>query len=234
LEERFTSLDQAIRSKDVELLRRFYHLNYIVKSNDIPDSYFNTQTRIFRERGYGNETITADRRKEAILNIKANQKESLDTWIDYLLSSDADQYPIWVRYWSFEGMLKLGVFNEETGKFSKRTSSTVAPFIDLNHEAYAGVVDALIRRINGDSLDDLTDEVFNHLVQSGATFGALYGKLFKSLKEGGGVGLRNETRGVWKKYAMGSSPDNLVESLKGKGTGWCTAGRSTAEKQLLE
>ena len=55
--------------------------------------------------------------------------------MNYLLSSDADQYPVWVRYWSFERMLKLGVFNDETGKFSKRTASTITAFAELNQEA---------------------------------------------------------------------------------------------------
>ena len=41
-----------------------------------------------------------------------------------------------------------------------------------------------------------------------------------------------ETSGVWIKYDKGSSADELVDSLNGKNTGWCTAGHSTATSQL--
>ena len=232
LDGRLKNSDDAARGRDVELLRRFYRLNYIVKKDNVSESYFDAQRRIMREQGRGDVPSTDAMRSEKIGNIKRDQRESLDTWIDYLLSSDADQYPIWVRYWSFEGMLKLGVLNGETGKFSKRTTSTVAPFAELNREAYAEVVDVLVRRINGDSLDDLTDETFKQLVQSGASFAKLYERQLVLAKEGVGTNLLSEASGVWVKYDKGSSADDLVESLKGKGTGWCTAGHSTAASQL--
>ena len=37
---------------------------------------------------------------------------------------------------------------------------------------------------------------------------------------------------MWIKYDKGSSADELVDSLNGKNTGWCTAGHSTATSQL--
>ncbi|MDP7559190.1 MAG: hypothetical protein QF745_01445, partial [Planctomycetota bacterium] len=40
------------------------------------------------------------------------------------------------------------------------------------------------------------------------------------------------TKGEWIKYDQGSGHMPLVESLQGHGTGWCTAGESTAEIQL--
>jgi hypothetical protein len=45
---------------------------------------------------------------------------------------------------------------------------------------------------------------------------------------------REEVKGEWKKYQQGQSGDaeQLFESLEGKGTGWCTAGKSTAETQI--
>ncbi len=232
LENRFKNSDKAIRDHDIELIRRFYRQHNIIRREDVPESYFDAQRRIMREQGHGDVTITDAMRADAIENIREDQRQSLDNWMDYLLSSDADQYPVWVRYWAFEGMLKLGTFNEETGKFSTRTTSTVAPFAELNHEAFSKVVDALVRRVNGDSLDDLTDQSFRNLVESGASFGRLYGRQLKLLKESGGASLLSETEGVWVKYNKGSPADELVESLKGKNTGWCTAGHSTATTQL--
>ncbi|MDO8511974.1 MAG: hypothetical protein Q7S57_01770 [bacterium] len=40
------------------------------------------------------------------------------------------------------------------------------------------------------------------------------------------------TQGKWVKYDQGTDHIPLVESLQGHGTGWCTAGESTAEAQL--
>ncbi len=41
-----------------------------------------------------------------------------------------------------------------------------------------------------------------------------------------------DTRGEWIKYPKGSDHTPLVQSLQGHGTGWCTAGESTARTQL--
>ena len=72
------------------------------------------------------------------------------------------------------------------------------------------------------------------MIESGASFGALYGRQLKLLKESSGVDLLSETSGVWIKYDKGSSADELVDSLNGKNTGWCTAGHSTATSQLKD
>jgi|JI8StandDraft_1071087.scaffolds.fasta_scaffold00105_34 hypothetical protein len=40
------------------------------------------------------------------------------------------------------------------------------------------------------------------------------------------------TKGEWVKYEQGSDASALVKSLQGHGTGWCTAGESTAQAQL--
>ncbi|MFB6181480.1 MAG: hypothetical protein ABEJ24_01140 [Candidatus Magasanikbacteria bacterium] len=49
------------------------------------------------------------------------------------------------------------------------------------------------------------------------------------------------TEGSWVKFPQGSDPEeyipedfdkSLLESIQGKGTGWCTAGKNTAQKQL--
>lgn len=231
LEGSLNNPNDGLKIRDIETIKRFYRLNNIIKKENVPESYFEAQRRIAREQGHGDVIITKEMRLELIDTVRSDQSQSLEVWMDYFLSEDADQYPIWVKYWSFEGMLKLGIFNEESGKFSKRTSSTVAPFVELNREAFALVVDAIVKKVNGDSLDDLVDETFLNLLKSGASFGRLYGRQLKLLKESGASFL-TQTDGRWIKYEKGSSADELVESLKGKNTGWCTAGHSTATSQL--
>ena len=39
--------------------------------------------------------------------------------------------------------------------------------------------------------------------------------------------------GEWKKFDQGSDPKELTKTIRGKGTGWCTAGEQTAKTQLL-
>ena len=64
-------------------------------------------------------------------------------------------------------------------------------------------------------------------------FPALYAELIqKSLAAS--MENREEIRGEWIKYEQGRDGDaeKLFRSLNGKGTGWCTAGHSTAATQI--
>ena len=65
------------------------------------------------ERGYGHVNITESQKQELQKEVIENQKRSLDTWLEYLLSEDAKVYPFWAKYWAFQGMLKLGNYNKE-------------------------------------------------------------------------------------------------------------------------
>lgn len=232
IEGRLQSADPAIKEHQQEVIRRFYQQNYIIKAQDVPESYFDAQKRIAREQGHGAVIITESQRKEMITTLQADQRGSLDDWLDYLLSEDADVYPIWAKYWCFEGMLKLGNFNEATGKFTRRTKSTAAPFAELNREAFANVVDALIKKTDGKPLTNLNDEDFITMVKNGASFNKLYGRQLKLAKEN--MQELNSTEGKWVKFDKGTSGEKLAETLNGQGTGWCTAsaGGHTADKQL--
>ena len=59
LEERLKNSDQVVRSKDLELLRRFYQRNHVIKNKDVPESYFEAQRRIMREQGHGGCSVYA-------------------------------------------------------------------------------------------------------------------------------------------------------------------------------
>ncbi len=91
--------------------------------------------------------------------IRQNQKVSLNIWLDYLSSENAI-YPMWFKYYVFQGMLKLGKYNKEKEEFAKRTSSTVSPFIELNPEILGKIYDLLIKMINKKTM---TEEEFNIL-----------------------------------------------------------------------
>jgi hypothetical protein len=105
--------------------------------------------------------------------IKSNQKTSLNRWIDYLSSPDAD-YPMWAKYWAFTSMLKMGKYEKtphcpkcekaldkknnfcknckqeisdddiiEKARFQKRNESTTNFFPLLNSRALAKTISAM-------------------------------------------------------------------------------------------
>ena len=142
-----------------DLLKRLYHNKYVIKPEDIPESYYKMQERIALERGFGHIKISDSQKQEIQNEVIKAQENSLDTWLDYFLSDDSKIYPFWAKYWAFQGMLKLGIFNKETKTFNRRTKETVAPFVDLNQEALSLSIDIIIKAINKEKIDDKDLEV---------------------------------------------------------------------------
>ena len=226
--ERLENIDKKVRTSKyngMDLLKKLYYDKYIVKEENIPESYFENQKKIALDRGYGHIEITDNERKQMIENIINDQKKSLDIWLDYLNSEDSI-YPEWFKYYVFQGMVRLGSYNKETCTFNKRTKNTVNIFIELNREALALIYDNLCKYLEKEKL---TDETLNRLLNNGS-FSKIYAYMIKKLDEQKKEIL--DTEGIWIKYDKGSNPEALVKSLEGKGTGWCTAGIETARTQL--
>ena len=85
LEEVHEKVAKSKRENDVKILKKFYYDLYIIKKENIPDSYFETQRRIMKERGYGDIEIAPDRKNMLINQIIEDQKKSIDPWIEYFL-----------------------------------------------------------------------------------------------------------------------------------------------------
>ena len=97
--------------------------------------------QIALNRGYGHvhyDEETKSKEKEIIVK---EQKESLDSWLDYFASSDTEHYPTWFKYFCFQGMIRIGYFDKEKNQYTKRTKNTIKPFIEINREAIAMVYD---------------------------------------------------------------------------------------------
>ena len=215
------------RKHDLDLLKQFYYRKYVIKEEDIPESYFEHQKEIYLERGYGHVEFTEKDKHEMVLPIINDQKKSLDVWIDYFVSSDSSYIPMWAKYWAFQGMLSLGNYDKKNKTFSKRSKGTTSPFVDLNREALALSIDFLLRVLNKEEIDDKQLEV---LVQAGS-FGKIYSYILtNTLNKNNNINKSNE--GKWIKYNRGSDHMPLVKSLQGYNTGWCTAGEETAKSQL--
>ena len=210
------------------LLKKFYYDMYVVKPENIPDSYFQNEQRIMRERGYGNVELTSERKQMLIDQIISDQKESLDKWIEYFLyDEESKSYEMWEKYWVFQGLQKLGKFDKEKMKFSKRDKTTVYPFPPVEREAIFSTLKLIEDYIKG---KDTEEEIRNAL--GSGNFKTLYEYSMKQMMLKG-ERQNNTTEGKWVKYEQGSDYNLLRNSLQGYYTGWCTAaGENFAKGQL--
>lgn len=216
--------NQALEHNHMIALKEFYYRKYVIKEENIPSSYYKLKDKISFEKGKGHINFDETKIKELNNELIRNQKESLDLWLDYLLSDDAN-YPFWAKYWAFKGMLTMGNFNKETGEYEKRSKSTTNMFADLNREALAITIDHMIKFLNGIKV---SDEILNKLLENGS-FKKIYSYVLKNINK---KELNKTDNGIWKKYSQGSDYSILQKDIVGKGTGWCTAGGSFAEYQL--
>ncbi|HUY69834.1 MAG TPA: hypothetical protein VMU70_02375 [Candidatus Tyrphobacter sp.] len=228
LENIFLNPDERKRKRNLEMFRDKIYNALIIKRENFPDSYFELQKRIARERGQAVEEIPENVREQMMDVAIEDQKHSLDAWMDYLTSNDA-VYPAWFKYFVWRNITKLSQFDKERGEFKKRTDSTVAPYPDIYREPLAQITD-IYEKVKEDNKNLKEPEIREAFSKK---FPNLYAELIsKSLAAS--IENREEVRGQWVKYEQGDNAEaeRLFQSLEGKGTGWCTAGRSTAETQI--
>ena len=227
--KRLEDVTKRVSERDrISLIKMYYYKKYVIKEQNVPESYFKSQEKIALDRGYGHVKYDEKTKKQEIEHIINEQKASLDTWLDYFFSKDTDMYPTWFKYYVFQGMLKLGFFDKEKNSYTKRTESTVKPFIELNREALSLIYSELIKVLNKENIDD---KKLNELINNGS-FSKLYSYAILKLDSVKDDGFKSDD-GIWKKYNKGSNPEILFNDINGKGTGWCTAGGiETAKKHI--
>ena len=229
IEKIFLNPDERVRERNLKFLKPYIYDEFIIKPEEVPESYFELQQQVAREQGVEAEHIPEDMRRQMIETVIKDQKHSLDNWIDYLSSEDA-VYPTWFKYFVFRNITKLSQFDKSLGKFKDRTDTTVAPYPDVYREPLAQICDIYEKVAEDNKLLKTDPEIQREFSKS---FPKLYAELItKSLSAS--MEGREELKGEWIKYSQGNSgdADRLYKSLEGKGTGWCTAGRSTSEAQI--
>ena len=259
----------------LDRIKNSYHKQYVIKPHNIPQSHFNLQGEIAladlrkgdlvragveiktvkkkNEKGeeveMRNFYFPEEMKKREITTVIANQEKSLDKWIDYLTSTDADVYPMWAKYFAFRSMVEMGKLvktESEDGRvnanFQKRTKDTVALFPPLNPRALALTFDVLAKQVEQkgkpkkerQSLENkskkLSDSEFAALLST-ESFAKIYSQFLIEMPEYSTEGLR-EIRGEWKTYKQNSDPTELVNSLEGYPLEWCTAAPDTAKTHL--
>ncbi len=210
----------------LERIKESYHKEFVIKPEDISEDYFENRKRIASERGEDYVEITRD----VIIN---DQKSTLDNWINYFTSPDSDVFPTWAKYWAFTSMVKLSTFDKEKHVFANRDKDTVAPFSDLNREALAYVLDAIVQKANKEGIPVAEDNPEFKKLLEGANFGKLYAYAIEKAVPTKEKGPLN-TGGMWIKYPQGSDHTLLAKSLQGYGTNWCIAGEASAESYLRD
>ena len=186
-----------------ELLYSLYFDKYVIKEENIP--YYLD--------------------KEAIINA---QKKSLGMWLDYL-SNETANYPTWAKYWAFQGMLKMGSYDEAKEVYLKRDKKTIAPFVSANAEIIAKSIETITKLVNGQEVTPILEEKFNKTDSFNKIYTVFEKKYKKNIEE-----KSDNIDGEWKKYNQGSREDaiELSKSLENMNTGWCTASEDMAIKQI--
>lgn len=190
----------------------------INKYKDI-ESYFNRIEEISKKAIHNNKidllynfyykkyiTINDESTKETL-------KESLKPWLDYLITGD-NVTPFWVKYYIFQGMVKIGSFNKEKGTYNKRISNTKAPFIELNKEAVKKLGVELQKYVKDEKMNKNIRLLFKH-----SNFMCTYLYILNEIKKQ----EIKDNNGVWIKYNKECLEDayKLHNSIDGKNTFWC-------------
>lgn len=236
--ERFTGIldreDPAKRERGIEALKHILHDKFVIKPEEIPEGYFENQRRLAREQGHGDVKVSREMRNQLSEVVVTDQETTLDNWIDYLSSKDAT-YPDWLKYYAVRSVLGMGAYDKDKHQFGKRSKGTTKPFPDLNREALAYVLDAIEKNNTAEGYDFSTLAEEDHAqfekLLTGENFAKLYAFAIEKVTPASPEQLTS-TAGTWIKYDQGSDHSALVQSLQGHGTGWCTAGESTAKAQL--
>ena len=231
-----------------ELLKQMILDKYVTKYEEIPESYWQAQEEEMRRRGEAADWAQASEKQREEIKRKTaeavltDQRASLEQWVDYFASPDSDHIPRNLKYWVMRSVLGLQELakkkegEREYIEFPKRSRGTVKPFPDINYEALAYVVDAMVKNLQGQGIEFEHDiqpaerEEFHKFLNK-QDFAKLYGwanELMQPIPEH----LLPITEGKWVKYPQNSAPEELVKTIRGRGTGWCTAGLNTARTHL--
>ena len=199
--KRLEKLEQAYNKgeKGIQqyIKNRFYD-KYITKELDIP----------------------ANKNKKLIIE---GQKNSIDKWIDYLFKNQ--EYPMWAKYWAFQGMLKLGQYDKDNKKFTTRSKKTLSPFVDIDIKSLNETLQIVINYQNNKKPNN---KVLQSLIENG-NFGSIYA--YNINKQINNQNQTNTNEGEWKQFFYNEGK-KLANSLENKNTFWCITSEAMANNYL--
>ena len=181
----------------IHIVKEFFYDRYLTQ--ELPNRYLEIQKKI--EKKY---SFTDEEKKSFLERVRNTQKESFDKWFDYLVTAN---YPTWFKYYILRGVLKSGVYDKSVNKITRRTKSTVEPFPDFNKDVILNIYNYIIENYGID------ERLFDAL--KSLNFQKLYVYYMERLYD-------KNTDGMWVKFNQDSNPSELISSIQGKNTGWCT------------
>lgn len=227
-----------------DLLKRRVLSEYVTKPEDIPEGYWKLQENVIEKRDHlSHRQNISDREKEEMKrrnaeNALLDQKASLERWVDYLASSKSDFMSDDLKYWVFRHVVKMEEFNNETKEFGKHSGGTTKQFPDVNEEALSYVIDAIQNKYRRKAhefdfdIQENDQQNFKQFLKK-EDFAKLYAwanTFYNPIPER----LLKIKDGEWRKFDRNSNPEELSKTIRGKGTGWCSAGTYTAKTELRD
>ena len=223
--------DNDSTDKDLlECVRNQCYEKYVIKPENISrKDYAKIEKRLFN-LGYGIVHLNDTAIKYAYIDRKLRgeytsmfireQKDGIDTWLNYLSSDKSNNIPTWVKLIVFNEILEI---DNSDGEIKNRNNSP-APFVRFDEEVLNKCID-IIKEKYGELTDiGIIKEMFRHI------FKYLYVKeLYLKDKK-----LKETTDGIWidyncetidvvnnkKKEGELTEYDRLHNSIKGYNTGW--------------
>ena len=152
----------------LNMIKKLYYDRYIIKESNIPDNYLRSLEQQYLDQGHGHINLVnpindRDRnlRNEHIQTVIREQKDSLDNWLNYFLSSDSSYLDMWAKVWAFQGMLHIGNINKNKDGYDRRSKTTVNPFVSFDSEILGKCVELVKESFNK---KELTDEEIKYVV----------------------------------------------------------------------
>lgn len=199
--KRLEKIEQAYNSGERgirQYIKNRYYDKYVMKDIDIPE----------------------DKNKKLVIE---SQKKSLSKWIDYLF--ETDKYPMWAKYWAFQGMLKLGQYDKDNKCFTVRSKKTLSPFVDIDIESLNKTLKNITEYKNKIIPKD---KELEQLIENG-NFGNIYA--YNINMKINAQNKTNQNDGQWIEYRY-KEGKKLAKALENKGTFWCITSEVMASNYL--
>jgi hypothetical protein len=126
------STDDGIAAKSIQdqqavlkRIKQVYFRDLVIKPEDVPHRVFELDQQIYIDQGITPPEITEEYKKDKIAQIIANQKDSLERWIDYFTSPDSSYIPTELKYLVWQSISKMG-------KMERKSVITKVPIMDLD------------------------------------------------------------------------------------------------------
>lgn len=239
------------KERGINALKKILINHYVVRVEDIPESYWQAQMRVARNRGEAGDwqEISEEEKlkikQEHLAQTKEDQKGSLEEWIDYLASDASSYLPDYLKYWVFKGMLRLERYEKgdkergASGRFPERPTGrqrSIKMFPEVNERALKFIAQADSAQLKNQTVDfrydvpETAQQAFLDDLKK-KDFRSIYGwgqEYYPPISED----EMQATDGEWVAYEENSDSKILTESLRGKGSGWCIAGEQLARQYL--